>query len=377
LSLNEQNPQTQQVPIQPQTPTLLTCDVCGRTFKSQLAVNTHKGLVHKGPERYQCVTCNLTLNSKHAMKVHNGIVHTPNSVRNLTKAVSQNGTTNRGVRVLDVDTSKFYALETPVYVEQNSELKVLEAHWKSQVPLLFVGPKGVGKTLSIAHFARTNTVPIVQYDCSEDSKRWDLVGRFVDVGTYELGVMPLAIEVANKEGKCILVFEELNALSPNMQKTLNQLLDWRRHVYVPELNKLYRLEPNAKLLITATMNPSTYGGVFELNEDLRSRFAEYHVTYPRTEVEQRVVSMYDGLPDDLVQKLITLANESRAGTLSYVISPRDLTLFATLYKTYTEVFAQDKALRMALKTTVIDRFNEEEVKTWVKPRIFSIFGVEV
>jgi len=376
LSLDQYGTQPEQTPTQSQT--FFTCDVCGRTFKSQLAVNTHKGLVHKEPQQYNCVTCNLTFNSKHALKVHNGIVHTSNSVRNFTKSVSQNGTSNnRGIKVLDVDTSKFYVLETPRYVEQDSELKILEAHWKSQVPLLFVGPKGVGKTLSIAHFARINTIPIVQYDCSEDSKRWDLVGRFVDVGTYELGVMPLAIEVANREGKCILVFEELNALSPNMQKTLNQLLDWRRHVYVPELNKVYRLEPNAKLLIAATMNPSTYGGVFELNEDLRSRFAEYHVTYPRTDVEQKVVSMYDGLPDDLVQKLITLANESRAGTLSYVISPRDLTLFATLYKTYTEVFGQDKALRMALKTTVIDRFNEEEVKTWVKPRIFSIFGIEV
>jgi len=367
LSLDQYNTQP------PQTP--FNCDVCNRTFKSRIALLTHNGLVHKEPQQYRCVTCNLTFNSKHALKVHNGIVHTPNSVHNISKALTQNG--NKGIRVLDVDTSKFYVLNTPTYVEQDNELKVLEAHWRSQVPLLFVGPKGVGKTLSIAHFARVNNIPIIQYDCSEDSKRWDLIGRFVDVGTYELGVMPLAIEVANKEGKCILVFEELNALSPNMQKTLNQLLDWRRHVYVPELNKVYRLEPNAKLLIAATMNPSTYGGVFELNEDLRSRFAEYHVSYPRTDVEQKVVSMYDGVPDDLVQKLITLANESRAGTLSYVISPRDLTLFAMLFKTYTEVFGQDKALRMALKTTIIDRFNEEEVKTWVKPRILSIFGIEV
>jgi len=104
LSLDQYGTQPEQTPTQSQT--FFTCDVCGRTFKSQLAVNTHKGLVHKEPQQYNCVTCNLTFNSKHALKVHNGIVHTSNSVRNFTKSVSQNGTSgNRGIRVLDVDSS--------------------------------------------------------------------------------------------------------------------------------------------------------------------------------------------------------------------------------------------------------------------------------
>jgi len=104
----------------------------------------------------------------------------------------------------------------------------------SPTPLCFVGPKGTGKTLVIAHFASENKIPIIQYDCSENTRKGDLIGRYIlrgDETEYQLGVLPTAIELANEAGKAILVLEELNALAPNMQKQLNQLLDWRRHVF--------------------------------------------------------------------------------------------------------------------------------------------------
>jgi MoxR-like ATPase len=191
---------------------------------------------------------------------------------------------------------------------------------------------------------------------------------------YLLGALPTAIEIANQHKSAILVLEELNALSPQMQKVLNQLLDWRRHVYIPELSKTYRLNNGIKLLIAATMNPSTYGGVFELNEDLKSRFAEYFIGYPETDTEKKILSVNE-LDEELVKKLTLLAYETRKSTeLSYALSPRDLALFTQLYISYKRLFTEAEALKYALKVTMVNRYQDVQERRTIEERIKSIFG---
>ena len=128
---------------------------------------------------------------------------------------------------------------------------------------------------------------------------------------FQLGVIPLAIEIANKVGHCVLVFEEINSLTPYMQKILNGLLDWRHGVYVPELKRHYRLKDGAKLLVVGTMNPSTYGGTFELNEDLRSRFASLYFDYPdedeEAEILEKIIEDIDTVFDK-IKRLLTEGN---------------------------------------------------------------------
>ncbi len=290
-----------------------------------------------------------------------------------------------GIRVLPVNAEDYLPRGVPEYVETDSEFRIYQAHLESGVPLLLVGPKGTGKTLSIAAFAAKNNIPIIQFDCSENTKRQDLIGRFLLVGdevVYELGVMPAAIEVANQYGTAILVFEEINALSPNMQKVLNQLLDWRRHVYIPEIGKTFKLCPECKLLIVGTMNPSYYGGVHELNEDLRSRFAEIYHSYPSEDKEDRILSKISDLDEDVRKLIITLAIETRngyaRGELSYALSTRDLALFAELFRTYKETFGNtETALKFALRNTVVNRYDDSNERDTIRARILSIFGVEV
>jgi len=291
---------------------------------------------------------------------------------------------SNGIKILPVRAEDYLPKSVPEYVSRDFEEQLFMAHMESGIPLLLVGPKGIGKTLSIAAFAAKHNIPIIQFDCSENTKRQDLIGRFLLVGdevVYELGVMPTAIEVANKMGKAILVFEELNALTPQMQKVLNQLLDWRRHVYIPEIGKIYRLENGCKLLIVGTMNPSYYGGVHELNEDLRSRFAEVFIDYPREHEESRILEKISDLDEDLKRLLITLAIETRngyaSGELSYALSTRDLAIFAQVYNSYRAVMDDKQALTMALKNTIVNRYEDKNERATIVQRIYSIFGVEV
>ena len=145
-----------------------------------------------------------------------------------------------------------------------------------------IGPTGTGKTLAVAAYYSQTGDPLIQADCSEGTKKSDLIGRFVILdGTvwYQLGILPMGIVVANttESGKAGIDLEEVNGLSPAMQKIVNQFLDRRGHVYIPELQRIYSLESGKSLMIYATMNPSTYGGTHELNKDFEDRFTPFKV----------------------------------------------------------------------------------------------------
>ena len=341
------------------------------------------------------------------------------------------------LKTLPINVEQFYVESPPYFQTANNNMDYLVSHMSqnSPTPLCFVGPKGTGKTLVIAHFASKNNIPIIQYDCSENTRKGDLIGRYVLRGeetSYQLGVLPSAIELANEVGQAILVLEELNALAPNMQKQLNQLLDWRRHVFADN-GKTYTLNQGAKLLICGTMNPSTYGGVFELNEDLISRWAQIWVEFPTQKEEESIAQMngFDAvvLPYNADGTKITteqiwrLVSETRTGDgLSYALSPRDIVQLLQGYETYLyNVFKKeewlkendyDKALehdevnvimkrindltepvdrngdkdfnlfyngacyafRMALNAFVVGKYQDTTEKETIRNRIDSVFG---
>ena len=203
------------------------------------------------------------------------------------------------------------------YVPQGNEAEIVEIHQKNGKNLILEGPHGLGKTLLFATQASKNKIPLIQMDCSENTKRHDLIGRFVIIGndvSYQLGFMPTAFELANKYGFAVACLEEINALNPNMQKVLNQLVDWREHCYIPEMHKTYSLNPGAKLMICGTMNPSTYGGTFDLNQDLKSRFLSMKIGFPSETKEMEIVKSQITISDmSLLKQLETIAIESRNG----------------------------------------------------------------
>lgn len=289
--------------------------------------------------------------------------------------------TSNGVKIMVVDYKDYLVSNVPTYVAKDKELDVIDAHLVSGLPLLIRGPKGTGKTLGIAYYAFKKKIPIIQFDCAENTKRFDLVGRFLPKGDkieFLLGSMAVAIEVANQAGMAVLSFEEINALSPQMQKSLNQLLDWRRHVFIPEIGKTFALNDNAKLLIVATMNPSTYGGVFELNEDLKSRFAEIDMKYPSEKEEEKIINEIVSIPDILRSKILTIAAETRSGMnkgeLSYALSTRDVVMFCNVYNAYAAKFTEKVALRLAVDNTITNRYEDKQERETITTRLTSVFG---
>jgi len=225
----------------------------------------------------------------------------------------------------------YVAKEGLVYVDTR-ELHPLYEKLAFRASLILVGPKGEGKSLSVAAYCAKHSYPVITFDCSEDVRRSHLIGTFTIRGNetpFVLGPLTTAFEIANEKGSCVLILEEINALTPQMQKVLNPVTDWRRSIEVPEAKRVFKLKPDAKLWVVGTMNTAVYGGVYALNEDLKSRFRMIPIEYPKKEEERKVLTevLHQNkivVEKSLMDKLLTLAQESRQGSVEYAFSTRDL-----------------------------------------------------
>lgn len=288
------------------------------------------------------------------------------------------------IRILPISPETFMRNGIPEYKKRGSEFEVLHIHMEIGKPTLFIGPSGIGKTLGVDKFAETEKIPLIRYDCSENTKRSDLIGRFLLIGeetVFQLGILPTAIHVANITKKAILCFEEINALTGAMQKILNQLLDYRRMVFVDGLGTIYELLPESRLLICASMNPTggIYGGTNPLNEDLLARFAVMRWDYPKEDEEKKQLNTKD-IPTEVVTGLMQLSMESRAalknGTLERAISPRDNGAFFDLYRAYSKSKELDPFVE-AMNRMILDKYESPEGVTLLKKKVESIFGIVI
>ena len=204
--------------------------------------------------------------------------------------------------------------------------------------VVLAGPKGIGKSVSVAAFAAKKGYPIVTFSCSEDAAKRDLYGQLTlrpgGNAPFVMGPITTAFDIANEVGHCVLVFEEINALSPACQKLLNPLCDFHRRIEVSAARRVFELENDAKLWVVGTMNASTYGGVYSLNEDLRSRLNIFPLGYPSLEDEKNILTttMRDATKDvgqKTVNAVLRLAMETRKNEFEYALSTRDIVQILT------------------------------------------------
>lgn len=188
--------------------------------------------------------------------------------------------------------------------------------------ILFNSKHGLGKTLMAATLAKNlraklkQSVPMVVFDCSEDTREYHLKGTYnLNEGgstSFVPGPIPTAIHFANTTGLAILCLEEMSALTPGAQKVLNSITDWRSGIFLPLLGKTIYLEPKANIIVLATMNPNVYGGVYLINQDLRSRFVEEVVHWPAMDAEKKILSaQVPGAAADVVDKVAQFVRDTR------------------------------------------------------------------
>lgn len=269
------------------------------------------------------------------------------------------------------------------YIPIGEEKTMLKAAITRGMPYLIEGDKGLGKTMAVYEVCAENGMHIVPYSCSSGTTLGDILGRehlLGDDSVFELGILPKAIEIANKTGKAILYLDEINALEPEIQKQLNPVIDDRRSIIVAD--KMFEVKEGVIFGIVATCNPSSYGGTNPLNEDLRSRFIGEMWEYPSGTQLSKVID-WTGIPVKTVQQpLLQLAVDTLAlkkqGKAEYVISIRDIALFVKAYRMWKETFNDDeKALIKAIQTAILIKFADSEERDTIRQRAEESFGVKV
>lgn len=249
--------------------------------------------------------------------------------------------------------------------------------------ILLNGHHGLGKSLLAANLTKRlekatgKGVPMVTFDCSEDTFELMLMGssRIVAGGETPFipGPFPSAIHLANECGLCVFVAEEISALTPGAQKVFNRLTDWRNGLYVPDVNKFFQLDPGCHVIIAATMNPSGYGGVYTLNDDLKSRFDPILVPMPDPDQEKKILKALCPFADTgIISKAVQVATDSRTQATDYSLSTRDLVSFVS---SYYRLKAVKDGPKFAL-TMVANKFEGSDRDT-MADRIKATFDVDL
>lgn len=306
-------------------------------------------------------------------------------------------------QLTEVDFEEYLIDERPPYEQVEDELDQLHILLRSDQNVIQYGPQGSGKTLSFEVLAHDLGIPLIQFDCSKNTKKSELVAsssigvdsdgnQFVksDPGAISRGIM-----AANEYGSAILVFEEMNALSQNLQKIVNSVAGTRGAVEVPRVGKL-AIRDQATLMVGGTMNPSSItGGVFDLNADLRDRFAEMYRGFPQVDKLEDILSengvprkigTESDVPGQISQFTVSLHSHSVTGKVDYEFSTRDALRLASLWEEwFVEIQSADydipnesrEALRRALRTSVMEKYREDDEKSLVRDEVEEAFTVRI
>jgi len=304
----------------------------------------------------------------------------------------------------DVDFGQYISSDPPAYVEIDNELLHIRAQLNAGENLLQFGKKGIGKTISFERVAREEEIPYIPFDCTKDIKRSQLVAQTTfgidSDGDKQVEFIPGALTkgilAANEYGQAMVVLEEINALSPNLQKLVNRATDDSDALEISKAGGMLSLDPDAKLMVGATMNPSSIsGGTFELNDDLRSRFGELERDFPGSRKMEKILEV-NGVPekigevsgirsqiDSFVQAMKSQSDNQK---ISYEYSPRDACRLGTMWDRYYDIVRDmadtpsnesREALRYVLETCVVGKYRDRSEQQIVSESIEDSFGVSV
>lgn len=253
-----------------------------------------------------------------------------------------------------------------------SNLHRLLRAYQLQKPMLIEGPPGVGKTSLVENLARVSGRTLIRVNLSEQTDMMDLLGSEYPTVAGEVtegqeddiqfrwcdGALLRAI----KEGHWFLI-DEMNLAQQSVLEGLNAILDHRRVVYIPELNREFQCHPD--FFVFACQNPSqsgtSVGGRKTLPKSFMNRFNKIYLEELTTAdyqcILERQVEKDDLLKHLDIAKVLSLSQELEAaikaspanGALSSdegAVNLRDLNRLFKLYRRFMADTAGDHDLSL-------------------------------
>ena len=86
-----------------------------------------------------------------------------------------------------------YINDEPCYQPIGEEIRVFDAAYQQQLPVLLKDPNGCGKTRFMEHMAWRLKRPLITISCHDDLAASDLVGRFLYTVIDNVASLPIKI----------------------------------------------------------------------------------------------------------------------------------------------------------------------------------------
>ncbi|MGI0091733.1 MAG: AAA family ATPase [Nitrososphaerales archaeon] len=186
------------------------------------------------------------------------------------------------------------------------------------LPVLIVGPPGVGKSLLVRKFALDTGRSVYEIFFDEIIKPQYLVGSHdpalvlkngYSLETFEPGPLVRAMLDGG-----IFLAQEINRASPTVQNSLHEPLEERSY----HLPRIGRIRASDSFSLIATANPAELAGVYRFTEALRDRLrVTIELAYPDRETELKIMKMnspYRRLPAELYDEIYAIIRRTREMT---------------------------------------------------------------
>ena len=235
----------------------------------------------------------------------NGILTSSRSSARSSKQAASKIVLDMNARTLD---PAHHLIEAePYYEPVGDEIKLFEAAYRQQIPVLLKGPTGCGKTRFMEHMAWRLKRPLITVSCHDDLTASDLVGRYLVKGGETVWVDGPLTRAVRCGGICYL--DEVVEARKDTMVVIHPLADDRRTLPMEKLGQT--LEATAEFCLAISYNPGYQSVLKDLKQSTRQRFVALEFDYPSAELERRIVASESGVSESVAESLVKFAQMTR------------------------------------------------------------------
>ncbi len=197
--------------------------------------------------------------------------------------------------------------EEPYYEPVGDEVRIFEAAYKQNLPVLLKGPTGCGKTRFMEYMAWRLKKPLITVSCHDDLTASDLVGRYlISAGETRWVDGPLARAVRSGS---ICYLDEIVEARKDTMVVIHPLADDRRVLPIEKTGEL--IEATDEFCLAISYNPGYQSVLKDLKQSTRQRFVALEFDFPSAELEAMIISRETGIEPALAHNLVKFAGMTR------------------------------------------------------------------